>query len=39
MKSTIQMLEDALTEVNESIAVTCKKLDDLHVELKRREIA
>jgi hypothetical protein len=39
MKYTIQMLEAALTSVNESIAGTCKKLDALHVELVKREIA
>jgi hypothetical protein len=37
MKSTIRMLEEALSSVNESIAVTCEKLDRLHLELKKRE--
>jgi hypothetical protein len=39
MKSTIQMLEDTLATVNESIVKTCKKLDTLHVELEKRAIA
>lgn len=38
MKSTIEILEGALTSVNESIELTCRKLDALHVELKKREL-
>jgi len=37
--SAIAMLNAALSGVNESIADTCRKLDTLHIELKKRELA
>jgi len=39
MKATIEMLEAALTSVNESMAATFEKMDALHLELKKLEIA
>jgi hypothetical protein len=39
MKATIEMLEGALSSVNESMAATFKKMDALHLELRKLEIA
>jgi RNA polymerase-interacting CarD/CdnL/TRCF family regulator len=39
LRSAITMLDSALSGVNESIAETCRKLDRLHLELKKRELA
>lgn len=39
MKAAVQMLEGTLASANESIAETCEKLDKLHLELKKRELA
>ena len=39
LQAAISMLDTALSGVNESIAHTCAKLDELHVELKQRALA
>ena len=39
LTGAISMLDSALSGVNESIAATCDKLDDLHLELRKRALA
>ena len=38
VKTTLMMLASGLSEANESVSKTIARLDDLHLELKKRDI-